>query len=83
MLPHCHADRLMCSQTLPPSALLIPVSMSQPIIAGAHPVYIVIVGILSFAFFFCCAPLPFRQSNVAARRTYLPLVLIVILLGKH
>lgn len=88
VLPRCHADRLVFWQTLLPSALLIPVSMSQPMLAGAGPVFIAIAGILSCLFFFYSAPLAFRTSKAAARRTlmvsiiYLPLILIVILLGK-
>jgi heme O synthase-like polyprenyltransferase len=48
-----------------------------------------IPGILSFAFFCCSAPLALRKSKRAARRTlmasilYLPLIFIVILLGKR
>jgi protoheme IX farnesyltransferase len=89
VLPHCKADQLMFWQTLLPSAVLIPVTMSQPMIAGAAPVYIVIAGILSYAFFCCSAPLAFRKSKVAARRAllasilYLPLIFIAILLGKR
>jgi heme O synthase-like polyprenyltransferase len=58
-------------------------------IAGAAPVYIAIAGILSLALFYCSAPVAFRASKAAARRTlmvsilYLPLIFIVILLDKH
>jgi heme o synthase len=89
VLPRRQADRLMFWQTLLPSAVLIPVTMSQPMVVGAAPFYIAIAGMVSLAFFFCSAPLAFRKSKVAARRTllgsilYLPLIFIVILLGKH
>jgi hypothetical protein len=87
--PQCHADRLLAWQTLLPSAALIPLTLSQPMVAGAAPVYIAIAGILSTAFFFCCAPFALGKSKRAARRTlmasilYLPLIFIVILLGRR
>jgi len=46
VLPHWHADRLMFWQILLPSAALIPVTMSQPTVAGAAPVYVAVTGIL-------------------------------------
>ena len=88
VLPRCHADRLVFWQTLLPSAFLIPVSMRQPVVGGAGYVSVTIAGILSCAFFFYSAPLGFRTSRTAARRTlmasviYLPLIFIAILLGK-
>ena len=87
-LPALTAFWALFWQTLLPSALLIPVSMSQPVVAGAGYVAVAIAGILSCAFFFYSAPLAFRTSIAAARRTlmasiiYLPLIFIVILLGK-
>ena len=79
----------MSWQTLLPSAVLIPVSVGQLAVAGAAPVLIVLGGVLSLALFYCSAVLASRQSKAAARRTllasilYLPLVLIVMLLGKR
>lgn len=89
IFPHYHADRLMFWQTLLPSAALVPLTMSQTMVAGAAPAYIAIAGILSFAFFLSSSTFALRRSKAAARRTlmvsilYLPLTFIVTLLCKH
>jgi heme O synthase-like polyprenyltransferase len=89
VLPQYKADQLMFWQTLLPSAALIPLTMSQLMVAGAAPVYMVIAGILGVGFFCCSARLALRKSKGAARRTlmasifYLPLIFFVLLLAIH
>jgi heme o synthase len=89
VLPHYKADQLMFCQTLLPSAGLIALTMSQLMVAGAAPVYIVIASILGVGFFCCGALFVLRKSKGAARRTlmasifYLPLIFFVLLLAIH
>lgn len=89
VLPESRAGRIMALQTLLPGAALIPVSIGQLLVAGAAPVLVLIAGVLSLAFFYYSAGLAFRKSKAAARRTllvsilYLPLIFVVLLLGKR
>jgi len=89
VLPHYKADQLMFWQTLLPSAALVPLTVSQLMVARAAPVYIVMASILGAGFFCCSALFAVRKSKSAARRTlmasivYLPLIFFVLLLATH
>jgi heme O synthase-like polyprenyltransferase len=79
----------MSRQALLASFVLIPVSLSPTVIAGAGPAYFVAALALSSGFFYYAVDLALGRSRVAARRLlmisilYLPVAFFAIVLAKR
>jgi heme o synthase len=78
----------MAWQSLVPSLVLVPLSLTPTLLGHAGPVYLVGALLLSLGFFYYGARLALLRSNPVARRLlfssiiYLPLLLVLMVLDK-
>jgi protoheme IX farnesyltransferase len=78
----------MAWQSLVPSLVLVPLSLTPTLLGHAGPVYLVGALLLSLGFFYHGARLALLRSNPVARRLlfssiiYLPLLLVLMVLDK-
>ena len=81
-------DRFMAWQTLAPSLLLIPVSLTPVLLGQARAIYLIVTLVLSCGFLYYAVCLAVRKSNTVARQllfasvAYLPLTLVLLVLNQ-
>jgi len=81
-------DRLMAWQSLAPSLLLIPVTLTPALMGQAGATYLIGALLLSCGFFYYAVRLVLRKSNAVARQllfasiVYLPLMFLLLVLNQ-